>query len=353
MPDIYVDGQLGTGDNNGTTWAHAYRGAVGLQAAFDARGAGDTLHLTRTFTLTAPIDLDQAVGSVPVWGYVLGYNYNGGSHVIDGTQSVLDGNDAATSCVKFLDIGQYVYFENIRSTSADGNGWEATANTATFIAAKRCRWDNNAGHGISGIDTDFNALSLTLCEFDHNDGSGVEASNALQMWACSAHDNGEYGVRGGSNSAVVDCVAYDNVDCNVYLAGSVIGNTINCRASGGNDGIYMSSFSLVACNRVTNAEAGDNCFELNRGGLLLYNYANTSGGTNIAAATDNVLFRNDAGVETNLTTGDQGYEDLATDKYNLRMGAAGFRRTVTLDDNNQMVRASGLTQSLMVWPGGN
>ncbi|HET6442732.1 MAG TPA: hypothetical protein VFH53_10175, partial [Phycisphaerae bacterium] len=60
MTDRYADGQLDTGDNDGTSWANAHQGAAGLQAALDAAVAGDTVHLTRTFTLAAgtPLDVD-------------------------------------------------------------------------------------------------------------------------------------------------------------------------------------------------------------------------------------------------------------------------------------------------------
>ena len=57
MSYIYIDGELATGANDGTSWLDAYQGEAGLQSACDAAVAGDILCLVRVFTLTAKIDI--------------------------------------------------------------------------------------------------------------------------------------------------------------------------------------------------------------------------------------------------------------------------------------------------------
>ena len=149
MGDIYADGELTTGSNDGTSWADAYRGAAGLQTAFDNASAGDTVHVTRTFTLAAgtPIDADQGSGSAGQPIGVIGYNYNSGSPVNDGTRAVLDAGGAAAHCLNVDDVDDWVV-ENVDFRNATGDNVYVTSTDNAL------RWVflNCVAHGSSGGD---------------------------------------------------------------------------------------------------------------------------------------------------------------------------------------------------------
>ncbi len=57
----HCDLALGTGLNDGTTWANAYQGGVGFNTGFDAASAGEILYVKNTATGAATVEL-QGIG---------------------------------------------------------------------------------------------------------------------------------------------------------------------------------------------------------------------------------------------------------------------------------------------------
>ena len=351
--DIFVDGQLSGSGDTGEDWANAKEGAAGLQWAFDNMVAGSTLHLTRTFTLSATIDVDYAGGGIPGidnnWGYVLGYNYNSGTPVIDGTKSIIDGDSgAAVNCLSFLTGAHHLYLESIECMGASGAGVRSATNYATDLIFNRCSFHDNGAHGVRGYDTGYRIYRCEwiLCEFYANGDSGIETYGDDIFWGCVAHNNlnGGHGIQTFNRGVIADCLAWENAGRDLYCNGTN-GAIINSGSdAAGDNGIASSHMGLVAACRATNAVNQD--IDTVRGGINIYNYVNPTG---FRSPTSNILLPNDKGVESNLFTGDQGYEDAANDKYNLRMGAAGFRRVIQLDANHRLVRPSGLCNVPIVW----
>jgi len=174
MADIYADGQLGTGANNGSSWVNAYQGEAGLQSACDAAIADDIIHITRTFTLTAAIDIDTASGNNGSPIRVIGYNYNSGSPIVDGTRSILDANSAAANCIAANGVHYWV-LENIEFKNATGDN--VTAVTAdvqswTFI--------NCISHDAGGDGWGYDDINLKYISY-------------ARYIACQSYSNGSNG----------------------------------------------------------------------------------------------------------------------------------------------------------------
>lgn len=146
MADKYIDGQLATGLQTGDDWPNAYRTEANIQAGYDQLVAGDTLHATRTQTLTAPIDIDQASGVVGNRIKVLGYNYNAGDPDPDGTPYVIDADSAAANCI-LVAKKDYWQFENVVFKNATADNVTAKTGPPKGLAFKNCISHNAGGCG--------------------------------------------------------------------------------------------------------------------------------------------------------------------------------------------------------------
>ncbi len=370
MADVYVDGQK-TYDNadTGADWANAKGQAAGLQDAIDDRAAsGEAIHITRDVVLNdgsrtvangfgaeedgTTINLDNIVDTLTSMGYFLGYNYNGGSPIKDGTVVSIDANDAVTNCFLLAGGDHYLYCENIEFVNATSHGWDCASGTAQYFHVNRCAWNDNGGDGIAGNDSpQIRLTQFSLCEANGNDGGGIELGSFNLLWACTTNGNGGKGILGSTLTIVVDSIALGNGGHNIEPGTgqcAVIGCTTDTTP---NDGIVLSYFGITACNRSTNPNWRG--LRMSRGGLVIYNYANNAGIVNIRIDGPNRGFTEDFGVETNVEVGDQGYADPTADRFMLRRGAAGFRTVIQLDATTNLVRSMGLCNSLIVHAGGS
>jgi hypothetical protein len=97
---IYADGTLATGNNNGTSWANAYRGCSGLQAALDSvvNGSNTIIYIRNTFsvgTYGSTIDIDTAGGDYMnnSWLKIIGCDSITGNPLPQGQYVILDGEN--------------------------------------------------------------------------------------------------------------------------------------------------------------------------------------------------------------------------------------------------------------------
>jgi len=341
MSDIYADGQLASGANDGTSWADAYQGAAGLQTAIDNAVAGDTVHVTRTFTLAAAIDVDQASGAVGNRIEVVGYNYNAGSPVNDGTKAVFDGNSAAASCIDCADK-DYWTWRNIRFTGATGDNVTASVAPASYHSFINCDMDSAGADGVGNSGgSGYQFTHFILCRIHSNGTYGVSAcSSCLYMWT-SVYDNGSVGIVAGSANLFIMSAFWGNGNDNLFFASYCY--VIACVSDdAADDNIYASgSANVVALSRITGTGdgiVGDGGAEY----FDLFNFYNTG-----SVATNITAYPNVRGSSSRLTTGAEGYEDSANDLYNLILGAAGYLTEIDLGGGNYIRAPRGLPTMIL------
>jgi len=348
MADVYCDGQLTTGANDGSSWADAYRGAAGLQAALDAAAAGDVIHVTRTFTLPDAIDVDIASGLDGSPIRVVGYNYNGGAPVNDGTKAVLDADATAANCIVANDTDHW-FWENVEFANATATGCEATGSRPMYWVFHRCDSHGHGGAGWGGADH-WQASVWHFCRAFDNGGDGWETSRISysSLYACSSMGNTGRGFGVTNYTQIVACIASGNGSDGFFLS---IASLLHCVADGnGGDGLHVGLGPVrVAFCRLTNSSAyGIDASGNTTLAMHCFLASNGSGDTNGSA-----IFVEDQGVSTLLTSGEVGYEDRSADRFNLRLGAAGYARDADLGGGNRLRAPMGLPTMIVPRLGGS
>ena len=332
MADRCIDGTLTTGTEAGTVagaaptdgeWANAAHAEANIQGAYDQLVAGDTLHATRTQTLTAPIDIDQASGSGGSMIKVLGYNYNAGSPIADGTKYVIDANSAAANCIDIADKDFWV-FENVEFKNATADNV-----TGSVASPRSCTFKNCTSHdaGGDGWGNSGGAPLLVsrfiLCQA-YNNVNGYAITTLGRFLFCTAHTNSAIGFNtyGG---AYFGCVAYDN---SISFRDQSIENGIffNCASDDATSAHFscLSFGAIVAGCRMTGTGTGI----LGSGTqdvLDLWNFNNCGTKTNNITVDQQIK-----GVDTRIETGVEGYIDAAGGNYGLTNSAAARRTAVAL-----------------------
>jgi len=345
MTDIYADGQLATGSNNGTSWADAYRGAAGLQSAFDAALAADVVHMARTFNLSVPIDVDQHSGTDGSPVRVVGYNYNGGSPVIDGTKAVIDAADTAARCLNVSGVDHWRW-ENLEFANATGDNVYA-ADYEDYHQFLRCDSHGAGGAGWSAAANRHWRQGIWVYCRSYGNASGCgwdQLGYNTTLYGCSAIDNGSYGFSAIiSNCAFVGCVAHHNGDTG-FRFGSANMAAIGCVSDGNTQhGFRISYAALIARCRATN----NGGYGLYADSATVTELDNFYSGNGTAATGGSTPLPDDKGASTRITSGAAGYENLAGDKLNLRLGAAGWRVESDMGGGNYLRTSVGLPTSIV------
>ncbi len=343
MVEYYVD-PTATGDDDGTTQANAW---TTLQRAIDGTdgtqpAARDTVLCKHTGdagvvdeTLTVSIDVDGNSGDLTS-GYIKYIGVNS-AWVNDGTQYVIDGNDAAVNCLYFN--SDYIFLNNfyVKKATADG----ITGPTADYNIFINVRSSENGSLGFDFELVTVGAQKYHRCLADNNsdDGFGISKYAKHEYFFCCARDNTTSGFKNSyGNPVLYSCLSFDNGAHGYHLGAYNNGadNTLlNSVADGNsNTGVFVNAHrTIIIGNRITNQSlSGDIGMDLNSKLTLTgWNYFENNYGDNIQEATlhTEILYN---GATTNIedqSDTNQGYTSLTegSEDYNLRSDAT-LRRTV-------------------------
>lgn len=340
MTTYYADFDLGTGDNDGTSWANAWRTMAYAIAGENgtAPAAGDTVYCRGTDTLAATatngINGDETNGLVK-W---IGVNSSGNN---DGTRAVLDcatGNFGALTC-----NGNFNLYENFEfKNSGNSSGRLGTGDDCVYI---NCSFNNNNALGFNGTTSATRTVLIRCCAYS-NGSDGFGTQSGCSFYFCSSYDNSQSGfdLTNATSSNLIGCLSYDNGNCG-YENLAQISNLFNCVADGNTvAGILVKSAvpnyiaNVIGCRITNQSGAGVEGFDANTE-IVLYGwnffdnnkdhianstlaYAVTHGGT-----ATNVQVNEDSGGGGDTL---QGYTDDDPEDYNLASTATLRREPITI-----------------------
>jgi hypothetical protein len=174
----YVDGTLQTGNNNGTSWANAYRGCAGLQTALDnvINGSDTIIYIRNTFSVGTygnTIDIDTAGGDYTSnkWLKIIGCDSTTGNPLPQGQYVTLDGENILASHIVNINNVNMVHIENIHFTrvSAVGKaGYYLTASAGKYgFNFINCKF-TYSNYGIYASSYNLRNLYIGKCVFLNN-----------------------------------------------------------------------------------------------------------------------------------------------------------------------------------------
>ena len=291
----YVDVNLATGANNGTSWADAYQGVLGVQTALTAAVAGDQIWVAQgtylpTNTLTRSIHFNLKTGVELYGGFVGGETLlaqrnfgvnptilsadlagNDGSAIFtDNSFHVINGNGAAASAVVdgfFITGGN----ANGASTNQDRGGGLllVTGSNATFrncvVTTNRCTFGGGAGYingaapSFENVVFEFNVGGSFGGAFDMNGGTNTVFRRCV-FNGNSAARAGAVEIFASTNVSLTNCLFFGNTATNTGAnagGGLWIGSSSNatlrfCTIVGNNSpnstgaGLFSSATANVA-----------------------------------------------------------------------------------------------------------
>jgi len=249
VADLYVMIGLATGDDDGTSWPNAYQDVAGFQAALDAATAGDTVHVCSVddadVTLAAGLDCDTNAGDAGSLIQVIGYAYNGGSPVNDGTKVTIDGNSTAANCTKHTKY--HWSWQNFAFANATSDN--VSALSAQYNYWLNCDSYNSGRHGWAIGLSYFSTLAY--CRAWGNAVQGIDQCYSTIIIGCTTWNNAA-GVKLMSSAVAVGCVAYNNADHGIRHD-SALGLLINCVSDcNRGSGTFTSRSGTIALSRFTN-----------------------------------------------------------------------------------------------------
>ncbi|HEV8113613.1 MAG TPA: right-handed parallel beta-helix repeat-containing protein [Planctomycetota bacterium] len=281
---LYVDASLASGGNNGSTWADAFQGSGGLQAALAASTAGDQIWVadgtyeptagsdrTQSFVTKTGVEVyggfaggevtlgqrDPAVNIATLTGDLAGDD--GGGNLGENSYHVVRGNGANATAL----------FDGFVVTGGNANGSAATdddrggglllvsASNPTFtrcrVIGNRCTFGGGAGYIRQSSPKFYECSFLTNVGGSFGGAFDMFDGVAAQFHRCvfagnTAQRAGGVEIFSGSTTKLYDCLFHGNTSTGsggggaIYVASSsapairgctVVGNVSNVNAAAG------------------------------------------------------------------------------------------------------------------------
>ncbi|HUS91417.1 MAG TPA: right-handed parallel beta-helix repeat-containing protein [Phycisphaerae bacterium] len=354
MGTTYYAYAAASGGANDGSKAGPWEGVAGLQTGLDALVAGDTLFIAGTYTLAAALDIDQASGADGTPIRVIGCDYDGGEFTVDGTKAVIDANDAAVNCLTVEDKDWWIW-ENVEFCNATGSNLHVTATASgMYWVFLRCDSHDAGGDGWGTTGAKFwGYCHFIRCRAWSNDVDGFgDGYGPGGFHECISIGNGQDGFEVKYGMIAEGCIAHANTRFGFFGTSLQSASIARCVADGnGSDGIYINTGpgAVLGCRLTNNGRYG-----LSLGSTkTVLELNNVILGNATAPVAGGVTIHEDGGAETRITEGVAGYENLAGDVFNCRLGAAGYRTEIDLGGGNYARLCPGLPTMILPKLGGN
>lgn len=321
----YVDCDLATGSNDGTSEANAWQD---LQTAFDNIAAGERMNIeydgaSDTCTLTATIDVDTTTGTASNPIRIEGYSSTPG----DGTYAVIDGDGAADNIFNGSPSTSDYLFVHLTLTGSTGDAI-ATAGSDFWGYAEIQISDA----GSEGLRTSGGSASPQLIGSDIGNTTAdecVEFNDSGNIYFNYIHDCNSTGITIESGTHMVGNIIDTTGGAGVDLRNGsevFVGNTVyNSGPSGTESNIDFvdgNDFRQVVINNIFNT-ATDHNIDIASNDHIRF-FAN-----NAYANSTNDGISSETTIEIDLgnhQTGDPDFVDAAGGDFNLDT-------STTLDDS--------------------
>lgn len=334
-----------------TVWVQINDASTDFDSVDTADGIDNTTQVetipgaNMTAAVIPGITVDNNQGSAGTLITLLGVN---DSWTEDGTQFVLDAEGTATNATNCLVGADKDYFvvKNAEFKNAAEDNLTGITNYCYYWFFINCDTHHAGGNGSgnSGTKAFYNTVWF-LCRAYNNAEHGFFGTFDNYV-CCTAHTNGssgnKYGFRNYGSGAFIHCLAYNNDYMNYWLQLRSV--MVNCVSDNGDTyGVVCPDTGLIIGCRITGTNIG-----IRGDGVAtssIHEYFNFN---NCTTPNDNITVdQKIKGTDTRIETGLEGYEDAASDLYNLKLGAAGYRTEVDMGGGNYARFARGIPTSIL------